>query len=71
MTKILIVDDDVTFCLMLKKLLEKHNYRVTTVFSPTEVKPLVRKEFYSVVLTDLRMPGISGLELIKLIGISV
>ncbi len=67
MTKILIVDDDVTFCLMLKKLLERHNYRVTTVFSPAEVKLLVRKEFYSVVLTDLRMPGISGLELIKLI----
>jgi two-component system response regulator HydG len=67
MAKILIVDDDVTFCLMLKKLLEKHHYQATTVFSPEEVKRLVRQEFYDVVLTDLRMPGVSGMDLIRMI----
>ncbi len=67
MTNLLIVDDDVTFTLMVKKLLEKHRYQVTTVFSPEEVKQIIRKEFYDVVLTDLRMPGLSGLDLIKLI----
>lgn len=67
MAKILIVDDDVTFCLMLKKLLEKHNFQVTTVFSPEEVKRIIRKQFYEVVLTDLRMPNVSGMELIWLI----
>jgi len=67
MAKILIVDDDVTFCLMLKKLLEKHHYQATTVFSPEEVKRLVRQEFYDVVLTDLRMPGVSGMDLIQMI----
>jgi two-component system response regulator HydG len=67
MTNILIVDDDVTFCLMLKKLLERHQYNVTTVFSPKEVKRIVRKQFYEVVLTDLRMPNVSGMELIRLI----
>ena len=67
MAKILIVDDDVTFCLMLKKLLEKHHYKPTTVFSPDEVKRLVRQEFYDVVLTDLRMPGVSGMDLIQMI----
>ena len=49
MINILIVDDDVTFCLMLKKLLEKHHYKVTTVFSPEEVKRIVQKGFYDVV----------------------
>lgn len=67
MTTILIVDDDVTFCLMLKKLLEKHQYQVTTVFSPKEVKRLVKQQFYDVVLTDLRMPDVSGMDLIRLI----
>jgi two-component system response regulator HydG len=67
MAKILIVDDDVTFCLMLKKLLEKHHYQVTTVSSPEEVKRMIRKQFYEVVLTDLRMPNVSGMDLIWLI----
>jgi two-component system response regulator HydG len=67
MIKILIVDDDVTFCLMLKKLLERHQYQVTTTFSPGEVKRIVQKQFYEVVLTDLRMPNVSGMDLIRLI----
>ncbi|HZL09704.1 MAG TPA: sigma-54 dependent transcriptional regulator [Prolixibacteraceae bacterium] len=67
MANILIVDDDVTFCLMLKKLLEKHQYQVTTVFSPEEVKRIVQKVFYDVVLTDLRMPDVSGMDIIRLI----
>lgn len=67
MAKILIVDDDVTFCLMLKKLLEKHQYQVTTLFSPDGVKQTVRQSFFEVVLTDLRMPDVSGMDLIGLI----
>jgi two-component system, NtrC family, response regulator HydG len=67
MANILIVDDDVTFCLMLKKLLERHQYQVTTTFSPEEVKRIVRKQFYEVVLTDLRMPNVSGMDLIRMI----
>lgn len=67
MANILIVDDDITFCLMLKKLLDKHHFQATTVFSPEEVKQLIHEEFYDVVLTDLRMPGVSGMELIRMI----
>lgn len=67
MSRILIVDDDVTFCLMLKKLLERHLYQVTTVFSPDEVRRFIKKEFYDVIMTDLRLPGVSGIDLIKLI----
>lgn len=67
MARILIVDDDVTFCLMLKKLLEKHQYQVTTLFSADGVKQTVRQSFFEVVLTDLRMPDVSGMDLIGLI----
>lgn len=67
MTNILIIDDDVTFCLMLKKLLEKHQYQVSTVFTPQDVKRMIRQEFYDVVLTDLRMPNVSGMDLIEMI----
>ena len=67
MKKILIIDDDVAFCLMLKKLLDRHNYQVTTIFSPEEVKKNVRKQFYEIALTDLRLPDFNGMDLIKLI----
>jgi two-component system response regulator HydG len=67
MVNILIVDDDVTFCLMLKTLLEKHHYKVKTVFSPADVNELIRQRFYEIVLTDLRMPDVSGMDLIGLI----
>jgi two-component system response regulator HydG len=67
MAHILIVDDDVTFCLMLKKLLEKHQYQVTTSFSAEGVKQMVSREFYDLVLTDLRMPNGSGMDLIGVI----
>ena len=52
---------------MLKKLLERHHYRVTTVFSPDEVRRFINKEFYDVVMTDLRLPRVNGMDLIKLI----
>ena len=66
MASILIIDDDVTFCLMLKTLLEKNGYQVTTVFSPVEAKRMFQDAAYDVVLTDLRMPEISGMDLIHL-----
>ncbi len=67
MANILIVDDDVTFCLMLKTLLEKHRYHVKTVFTPSGVRALIKQRFYEVVLTDLRMPDVSGMDLIGMI----
>ncbi|MGQ7868539.1 sigma-54-dependent transcriptional regulator [Sunxiuqinia sp. sy24] len=67
MASILIIDDDVTYGLMLKTLLEKKNYTVTSVFSPVEAKQLIRDMYFDVVLTDLRMPDISGMELIRLV----
>lgn len=67
MAKILVIDDDVTFCLMLKKLLENNGYQVTTVFSPVEARRIIETRRFDVVFTDLRMPDISGMELIRLI----
>ncbi|SHJ94022.1 two-component system, NtrC family, response regulator HydG [Tangfeifania diversioriginum] len=67
MAKILIIDDDVTFCLMLKALLEKSGYKVSSVFSTAEAKRKIEKQNFEIVFTDLRLPDTSGMELIKLI----
>ena len=52
---------------MLKKLLEKHQYHVTTLFSPEGVKRTILQGFFEVVLTDLRLPNVSGMDLIGII----
>lgn len=67
MANILIIDDDVTFGIMLQTLLEKNNYKVTTAFSPLEAKRMIQKHFFQVVMTDLRMPDMSGMELIRFV----
>lgn len=67
MAKILIIDDDVTFCLMLKALLEKNGYIVTCAYSSAKAKKEIENRNFDVVFTDLRLPDISGMELIRLI----
>ena len=67
MINILIIDDDVTFCLMLQTLLERNKYRVTTVFSPIEAKRIIQEKEFDIVMTDLRMPDMSGMDMIRLI----
>jgi two-component system, NtrC family, response regulator HydG len=67
MAKILIIDDDVTFCLMLKALLEKNGHVVSSVFSRAEAKRKIEKQNFEIVFTDLRLPDASGMELIRLI----
>ena len=52
---------------MLKTYLGKHKHKVTSVFSPMNVKHLISKTFFDVVLTDLRLPDMNGMEVIKLI----
>lgn len=65
MAKILLVDDDTTFCLMLKTWLTKRNFQVDEVFSCREALGKLKKEQYDVVLTDLRLPDEDGMHLLK------
>ena len=67
MNKILIIDDDLAFGQMLKNYLIRNQYTVNVLHSPHEVKPHIRKHFYDLVLTDLRMPDFSGMEIIRMI----
>ena len=65
--KILVIDDDVSFCIMLKTFLEKKGYKVTNAFSFQEAQQAVDKENFEVVLTDVRLPDSDGIELLKYI----
>lgn len=67
MNSILIVDDDATLCLMLEKFFERKNFFVTTSFSSVEAKKKIQLKVYDIVLTDLRMPEVCGMEIISFV----
>ncbi len=64
---ILIVDDEPKVAFFLGKALERsnQNYQVTTVHSGEKALEVLNRSPVDLVVTDLRMPGISGLDLIK------
>lgn len=65
MAKILIVDDDTTFCLMLKTWLSKRGFETEEAFSCQDALKLTQHTRFDVILTDLRLPDQDGLHLLK------
>lgn len=65
MARILLVDDDTTFCLMLKTWLTKRGFQTDEAFSAQEALSKLKGEKYDVLLTDLRLPDEDGIFLLK------
>jgi two-component system response regulator HydG len=65
MAKILVVDDDSSFCIMLKTFLSKKGYDVVEAFSVSEAQKIFRTDEYDIILTDYRLPDGSGLDILK------
>ena len=65
MSKILIVEDDVAFCTMLKTFLQKKEYEVATAFSGNEAIPQIKTQIFDVVLADVRLPDRDGITLLE------
>ena len=63
--KILIVDDDKAICEYMQTLLEKDGFTVTTLSEPTAVEDEVRKNSYHVIILDLMMPKLDGIEVLR------
>src|SRR6056297_389527 len=59
---ILVVDDDEINRMVVRVLMERRNYRVVEAASGPEALDLVKEEAFDVVLMDLSMPGMDGLE---------
>ena len=64
MSKILIIEDDISFCKLLEKFLNKNNYAVTIAFSASEARLAIQNETFDLILTDLRLPDADGIELL-------
>lgn len=60
--KVLIVDDEERFRLTLKKLLTANGLETNAVGSGLEAIEELRQQPYDVILLDVKMPGMSGIE---------
>ena len=66
--RILLVDDELDMLLLLKMILtEKTPYEVVTTPNPLEVEQLYKEKPFQLVVSDLSMPGMDGIELIGVI----
>jgi PAS domain S-box-containing protein len=65
--KILAVDDDVTSLLLLEELLAKSGHKVRTASDGPSALAAMEKESFDVVLLDIRMPGMDGVQVARLI----
>lgn len=62
---LLLVDDDITFCQVLKQALEKRGFGVTVAHSVEEAIPLAEGNPPEFAIVDLKMGGAPGLVLVE------
>jgi DNA-binding response OmpR family regulator len=65
MSKILIVDDEVWACDAIKKFMEEKGYDAITSFSGEDALEKVRNLKPDIILLDIRMPGMDGMEVLR------
>jgi len=64
---ILVVDDEVSICQSLKAILSDEGYQVLVAGSGEEAVKLIEEEMPQLVLLDIWLPGMDGLETLKAI----
>lgn len=68
MRTILIVEEDITFSLLLKNWLERNNFLIQNVSTITNAKKSIVENSYNLVLSNMRLADGTGIELIKWIN---
>lgn len=65
--KILVVDDEANVCQSIKKVLSRKGYDVSQALTVEDAVTLIKEMSFDLVITDLMIPGTSGLELLQII----
>jgi len=66
--KILIIDDETDMLVMLEMLItDKTPHEVVTTNNPFEIEALLAKDKFNLVITDLKMPMLDGIEVLEVV----
>lgn len=65
MPSILVIEDDITFSLMLTTWLGKKGFAVKASSSIADAKQKIKAETFDLILSDLRLPDSDGIDLLK------
>jgi DNA-binding NtrC family response regulator len=63
--RVLVVDDEMSILLLLKEALTQWGYQVTGVSTGADAIAAIRSELFDAAITDVRMPDMSGLDLLR------
>ena len=66
--RILVVDDEERMLQLLDKLLTGEGYEVRTASSAGEALRILGETDYNLVISDVRMPGMDGMSLLRSLG---
>jgi len=66
MAHILVVDDEKSICELLEITFRKEGHRVEVAHNVEGAKRKLESSLYDIIISDVRMPGATGLELLKL-----
>lgn len=65
--KVLVIDDEPVVCNSCRRVLEQEGYDVCVATDPREGINRVSEEHFDVAIVDLRMPGIGGMDVLRVV----
>jgi DNA-binding response OmpR family regulator len=65
--KLLLVDDDQELCEELEDIFTDQGFSVETICNGSEALKRLQKEFYDVLVLDIKIPGASGFDILEML----
>jgi len=65
MSNILVVEDNSIMCMQIASYLKEHNHIVKEANDGLAALDLISKERFDIIIADLKMPGVDGIEVLK------
>ena len=63
--QVLLIEDDIAFATMLTSFLQRNNFVVTVAHTGEEGRKVLGNTAYNVLITDLKLPDTSGIEILE------
>jgi DNA-binding NtrC family response regulator len=65
--RVMILDDEPIVCERLSSTLSKHDIAIETFTDPNEAIKRIAEVYFTVLITDLKMKGLDGIEILKMV----